>query len=504
VALYSSVEVKVGFFVGLCAALFVAMLVTYSKVAPVWRGRQEINVVFADVSSLRPDAPVRYNGVEVGRVKWVRMVHLDKKNMDRLPKLARNDLDNLPLRSEAVKKELREAREDDFDGKCRRELKDRTMIELCLEVLQEGDVKRYRLDDKIRIVSTVFGDAAVEIISGSGTVNTSNSGNLVLGVSGDFFSNLAKSMGDVKEILSNVTEVVGTQERRSFERATARFTRISDRADKIGDFADKRAEVTSNKMDTLSTDINKTMTKASDSLEKIEPQARKTFDNIRGRFNNAQDRISDADREITSMTVEFTNDAKTLRADITFTMEQSRPNFEAMKKNIRAVYDDFGGLSSRLDRMRDIAGRVVSQSEPDLERMRSAMSNSLVNLKRTGQAAMENKDLMISNKDLGEYEYNTAVDISRKLAAATRRIREAGAEVDESARAVSAISFKVEAGAPLLANPITPLLTRTSRVLDQMYAMRTPLEDVYHLAETKMLPEFERKRTSWRDELPAK
>jgi ABC-type transporter Mla subunit MlaD len=66
---YSSAEVKAGFFLALCLALFVAMLFIYGKVARAWRGKQEIAVVFTSVTSLRPDAPVRYNGVEVGRVK---------------------------------------------------------------------------------------------------------------------------------------------------------------------------------------------------------------------------------------------------------------------------------------------------------------------------------------------------------------------------------------------------------------------------------------------------
>ena len=66
---YSSAEVKAGVFLTLCMAVFVAMLFIYGKVARVWRGRQEISVVFTSVTSLRRDAPVRYNGVEVGRVK---------------------------------------------------------------------------------------------------------------------------------------------------------------------------------------------------------------------------------------------------------------------------------------------------------------------------------------------------------------------------------------------------------------------------------------------------
>ena len=44
-----------------------------------------------------------------------------------------------------------------------------------LEVLAENDPIRYREDDEVRIVSSVFGDSAVEIISGSGPIRSATS-----------------------------------------------------------------------------------------------------------------------------------------------------------------------------------------------------------------------------------------------------------------------------------------------------------------------------------------
>ena len=81
---YSHVEMKLGMFVAFCLALFVSMLITYGKISPFWRARREINVVFENSNSLRPDSPVRYNGFEVGRVKTMRIIHLDNENLDRL------------------------------------------------------------------------------------------------------------------------------------------------------------------------------------------------------------------------------------------------------------------------------------------------------------------------------------------------------------------------------------------------------------------------------------
>src|SRR5207237_7469767 len=94
---YSNAEVKAGVFLTFCLAMFVAMLFSYGKVASLWRGRQEISVVFTSVTALRPDAPVRYNGVEVGRVREIKILHLDENNVKLLPLLSIRDLDNLPL-----------------------------------------------------------------------------------------------------------------------------------------------------------------------------------------------------------------------------------------------------------------------------------------------------------------------------------------------------------------------------------------------------------------------
>src|SRR5579862_790557 len=201
---YSSVEVKMGFFLTFSLALFVAMLFTFGRIAPVWRARQEIFVAFDNVGGLTVDAPVRYNGLEIGRVKWLRIIHLDDATIERLPALTRRDLDNLPLRPPAMIHELRDVADVDFDRVCREKLKNRTMIEICLELLQDNDFNRFHTDDQARVVSTFFNDSAVEIIAGS-AAQPLDSNKLMLGTSGDFFGNLSKSMGEVKDILSNVT-----------------------------------------------------------------------------------------------------------------------------------------------------------------------------------------------------------------------------------------------------------------------------------------------------------
>ncbi|HEY3322245.1 MAG TPA: MlaD family protein [Planctomycetota bacterium] len=501
---YSQIEVKVGVFVTLSAALFISMLITYGRLAPVWRGRTELRIAFSDIGGLRPDAPVRYNGVEVGRVKQIQLLHLDDDTLDRFAKFSKTDLDNLPLWPETLTRELRAVNDDDFDARCRAALKNRTMVELRLEVLQEGDVKRYRLDDRVRIVATVFGNAAVEIISGKGAVNQPASNQLILGTSGDFFSNLAKSMGEVKEILGSVTDVVGMDERRSFERAFARLAPIVTHSEQIAATSGARTAATTHNMDALGDHIERTLNNASDGLDSLRPQSRQTFDLAAERLRQVQQKLRETQTEGATAWQEAAGDLEVIQKDVETTLNSAKPDFETAKMNFRQIYDRLGGLSTRLDGMRDTAGEAMAQSQPDLERGVAALQNSLTNLKHTGEAANENKDLMISNRDTGEYEYATALDIYRRMVSATRRIREAGADLQDTTslwRQLSASAIQTGSMSTGNAPAAAPVIWPT---LESLMNVRQPLEQQQGFMEDRLVPAFVRKRAGGTDEVAGK
>jgi len=488
---YSSIEIKVGLFLAFSLALFVGMTVNFGKFwTSMGRERVEIFIAFEDVSGLRIDAPVRYNGLEVGRVKWMRVLHLDDAAIERLPQLTRRDLQNLPLRPEPVLKALRSSSDADFPSLLKKTLKDRSMIELCLEVLQEGDAKRYRIDDQVRVVTTVFGDTAVEIVSGNGAISTEKN-RLLLGMTGDFFSNLARSMGDVKDILSNVTDVVGTDERKSFQKAQERFAPMSEKLNAMASIANKRSADTARKLDKIGDDVNATLARTQDILGKLQPQVNETSEHIRDSFASMQERVDDVQTAAGKAFDEISADKNAIRKDVSEAIDQSAPNFEKMKSNIRSVYDVMGGLSFRLDGMRDTGGQLMAQSDPEMARAGKALRKSLVYLKQTGQAANENKDLMISLKDVGEHEYNTAVLIYRDLVMASRRATEAYAEVQDAAVELKEAKADVELG-------------RARRAMDSLTQLRGPLDKVRDSVEDSMLPPFERKKTAWNDDLPPK
>lgn len=504
---YSSIEVRVGFFLAFCFALFISMLVTYGKISPMWRGRQEIHVVFENVNSLRPDAPVRYNGIEVGRVKDLSVLHLDDKSLERFPLFVKRDIDNLPLRPESLKRKLRDVSDIDFDTYCREALKNRTMIELCLEVLQDGDDRHFRLDDQIHIVSTILGDTAVEIISGNGTVNTSNS-NLILGISGDFFSNLAKSMGDVKEILSGVTDVVGEQERRSFERAQARFGGIQNKVNEIAELVNRRSAETVKRMAAVDADIDTTVSRMNGVLENLRPRVEDTSDNIKTSFNGIEAQVNSARTNLSNAITEMEADMKPVRDDIKSALDQSRPDIEQMKKNIQSLTVCLAGLSEKSENIRELGGRLLYQSQPDWTRALGAWGNSFINFRYVKFAGNENKDLMISNRDRGEYEFNSAISIYRSLVVAIRRIREMNAQL-QATQSQPFLSPEDQPSSferlqPSSVGPSGSMGSSFDSISGRLADIIQQLDLVRNEAESKIYPEFERKKTAWQDDAPAK
>ncbi|MGD0094150.1 MAG: MlaD family protein, partial [Planctomycetota bacterium] len=465
-----------------------------SRVGPLWREHQEILVVFDNAGALRLDAPVRYNGVEVGRVKGMRILHLDDETIACLPELNKRQLDDLPLRPEALKRELRGVSDEDFPARCRAALQGRTMIQLCLDVLQEGDVKRYRLDDQVRIVTAVLGDTAVELISGSGSVNVPGSKGMLLGTSGDFFSNLAKSMGEVKEILSSVTDVVGAPERKSFVRAQARLSPIATRLDHLASTASGRTEGTFKRLDSLKERVKLTLDEASVFPDKVRPQAENTATRLKDSLSVIQDRLGGAQTEFQAASNEFTTGFKPIREDVAGVVKKSGPEFDDMRERLRQLYDVPGNLALKIEGSRTTAGWLYAQSQPDWERTLEAGKNSLFNLSCANQAALENKDLMLSGRDAGEYEYNTALDIYRRLTFATRRFRESAAELQDAGTLL----------AVRLPGQASMTVVQAAATVGRLAATRAPLDGVQAEVETLMLPPYVRKKEAWLEEVRVK
>ncbi len=482
---YSRSEFATGFVVLALIGTGIFLAAKYGDVERFWGPRQEVLVVFDNIGSLQKDSPVRYNGMEVGRVKALRIVHLDEKVLeDRFPELTRASIDNLPLRPDDLKRALKEKPDGDLNTLIKRSLAGRTMIELSLDVMLGDDFKRYRSDDHCRIVTTVFGDSSVEIISGSGPVIQSSQQLYLIGLSGDFFSNLQKSMGEVKTILSGVSDVIGTSERRSFSRSQDTYNRISKRLASVTALADERMPATMKRFSALPVSAKSKLAEVTKNFEAINPHAQESVDTVRAGLKDVQDRFDLFQKEAMVTITDLSAEADKLQEALKKPLADSKADFIEMKARLASLSVSFERVSGRMTTAGDVASSMLLQSEDDLGRFGVAAKNSIDNLKIAAYVANENKDLMLSRRDVGEYEYFTAQDIYRKLQLSLRRMREALADASDAAT-----DAELEAPASLAA--------RLQQASLKVMEARENLEPVRDRIEERMIPPFNRKGTYW-------
>lgn len=501
---YTSAEVKAGVFLTFCLALFVAMLFVYGKAARIWRGRQELKVVFTSVTSLRPDAPVRFNGVEVGRVRTIEILNLTEKNLARLPgPYTLRDLDNLPL-TESEKIELRkkvvttslvddvlrQKKEEEFQQAVREKLADRTMIELTLEVLnprgKEDGAKRYRVDDQVRISTTLLGDTSVEIASGNGAAVDPNQDRLVLGISGDFFTNLGKSIEQVKEILASVSDVVGAQERESVRKALRRFDTITERIENVVNVADKRLPATWDKIDVLADSAKKDLDTIGETVSILQPQISRTLTTADESVKDLQKRLGDLADEARQAVVDVKGQVKPILEDVHYITGHSKDDFPLLVKNAKDLAARLKLSADKLDGVLATGDRLLQESYPDLRRLILAFRMGAENFKEATDL-IKRKPWLIINKPTGETAFEKPLDTARKLEEATKRFRELNTELQAIRRGMAP-----PAGAPQKTS--SEQLKRLDFLIQELNILSDVIKDSADQTRKVVLPEFERKR----------
>ncbi|MCW8131281.1 MAG: hypothetical protein KIS92_13110 [Planctomycetota bacterium] len=319
---FSNAEVKAGIFLTFCLGLFVAMLFIYGKVTRSWRGQRTLRCVFTEVANLRPDSRVHYNGLEVGRIRGLRIIQIEESLLANLPRLGEHDLERLPL-TEEEREDLRGVSAERLDEEMRKRLLGRTMVALELEVLHEGDAKRYREDDEIRISTSLMGEAVVEIVSGTGEPVPPESPRVLIGASGDMYSDLAKSLSQVKDIVGSMSEMVGggdaspmAQKIANFETFTGRIDDLSQGLDKslpsIWDNLDRRLNDGGERIKsiekaivTMRPDLVKALENAEKSLNDMRGQLKTMSDEAHGRIAETKQQVKDQIAEVAPLVKEY-------------------------------------------------------------------------------------------------------------------------------------------------------------------------------------------------------
>jgi len=482
---YSSAEVKAGVFLTLCLGVFVAMLFIYGKVARVMRGRQNIEVVFTSVTSLRRDAPVRYNGVEVGRVKDTSILHLTEENISRLPELGLKDLDNLPL-TDREQKQLRNPAETPparFQEDVAKKLLNRTMILLTLEVLQEGDKERYRVDDAVHISTTLMGDTSVEISSGILKTLDPEDKRLMLGRSGDFFSDLAKSVEQVKEILGSVSDLVGPEERASVRKSLRRFDTITDHIEKIVALADQRLPKTWDKADALADTARENFVRIGDTVATIQPQVSKTLATADDAIKDVEGRVGSLADETKAAVVDVRSQIKPVLSDVQQITSKSKDDFPVMIHNAKDLAVRLQESAGKLDNVLGTGNRLLNESYPDLRRLVLALRLGAENFEEATNL-LKRKPWLIYNIGKESETYNTAQKTARDLEVATRRFAELSAELQAVQRNLDQAPSKEQA-------------ERIAFLVQELNVLCDMLKFAGDVSRKEVLPPLERKKTSF-------
>ena len=300
----SSNEIKAGVFLTFCFALFIAMLFVLGHFGHSLRGRQLVDVIFAQVNALRPEAPVMYNGMSIGRVHKVSIVRVDAAMLGRFPPLGRADIPNLPL-TDIERSQLTSLADDKVDAAARALVMNRTMVLLTLDLLSENDSQRFRIDDEYRINASMMGDSSVEIRSGTGKAIPPAYTNVVVGVAGDMYTDLGKSLAQVKDILASMAEMAGGDATKrniqgqlnNFDLFTSNFDELSasmvETLPKTWDSVDTRMLTTKYSLQSLEEQIKALKPKMEDSLARAEKAIADVRKNAVESLKGGQESIAD-------------------------------------------------------------------------------------------------------------------------------------------------------------------------------------------------------------------
>lgn len=358
----SNAEIKAGVFLTFCLALFVAMLFVLGKFGGAWRGKVMVQVAFTHVSALRPEAPVRYNGMEMGVVKNVNIVRVDEAFLSKLPVIARRDLENLPL-SASERERLAVlsgggaataggSGSGSLDSEARKIILGRTMVLLTLELLAENDPQRYRLDDEYRVTSSLMGDSAVEIRTGAGQEAARTHGQYLLGIGGDMYTDLGNSIGQVKDILASMSEMIGGDDwRTNIKAQVANFEAFSTRIESLSASMAEKLPETWGSMDRRLTEGRQTLNDIEAKAAKMKPELdqsmAKAEDSIREVRKNAGEAIQEAQTKVRDCRKGALEQIKKWR-ELTGEYRESVP---AQIKSGRDWTDRFLPTASRLENM---------------------------------------------------------------------------------------------------------------------------------------------------------
>lgn len=372
----SHAEIKAGVFLTFCLALFIAMLFVLGRFGREWRGRQEIRVVFTKINGLPTEAPVFYNGMQVGHVKAMKLRRLTAELLQRMPAFTRRDLPSLPL-SDDERIAFRESADGDeeFDKKLRELVRDRSVSVLLLDLLNENDAQRFHVDDEYRITGSLTGDRAVAVRSGSGGVVPLQYDKVFLGHGGDIYTDLGKSVAQIRDILASMAEMVGGDSGKSaIHGQLANFDDFTRRLDEATASLETKLPTTWDTLDARIDTGQKQLTDVEGKILKFKPELAKALE-------DAQKSIAEARADFNKSIGPVQDQLRDGRKSVSASLDEARKLAAESREKIPEQIRDLRAWTEKLT-------PSVAKIESALDRTNAALSENIDTTRAALQAAV--------------------------------------------------------------------------------------------------------------------
>ncbi len=473
-------EIKAGTFIAFSLALLFAMVFAVGDCGKYLRGSQECSVLFSSVTGLQPSSAVNYAGVEIGQVRETRIVIVDHKLLQRMPVITVDILDRLPL-TFSEREQLKLLKDPMLvDQEVRRligprkptadqpDRPGRKMIMLVLEVLQDRQNLGFRVDDVVRLATTVMGDSTVEISPGSGRVLKDHQ--VLLGDGSNLFSQVSDSMREIRNLLARVSDTIGQEERANIQVIIGNARKASDNLVLASDRLKTMVINTENPIAAAARDLQAGMGEA----RKAVASARTTIESIDKTVETVKPKVVSA---LTSGKAMMESGQKAAQSAERL-MDAARPKVVSALEEMASASRKAGLALAEMQSLLVGTGDGLDENRPAIRRALLDFRESARNFKDLSSRVKRQPWLLMKRASVKEQELVVLESASRELASAT-------AELAITSEFLNSVANNPKAVSRLGAERAGELIKAIEKIHQELQKRNTKSEQKLHKLDRK-------------------
>jgi ABC-type transporter Mla subunit MlaD len=430
------------------------MVFSVGNCRQAFRGRQDLTVLFSHVTGLQPNSPVNYAGVEIGRVREIRILTVNAELLRVVPKITADNLDRLPITMEESDQLKAIKAPPELDAKARQLVIGRTIIALVLEIARSRHEIGFREDDLVRLETTLMGESAVDISPGS--AKPLPPGEDLLGDGSNLLTQMTASAREVRKLLERVSGILGEEEGVAIRSTLANLKKVSEDASQT--IATARDMVKENRQTLKDSvgDFRRTMEEARKIVEEAHPLALALLESGK--------KMMDKGQETTRLSAEILAEAK--------------PRLNSLIDNADKAAKATAGTLTELEKLLVETGDTVEENRPVLRRAMLDVRESSRNLREMTDRLKFEPWLLMKKPASGSQDKVLMEQSARNLATASENLATA-------VEVLKAIATNPEAAAALEAGRAADLMEQIRAVTKQLEERRDQLEKKLKPVERK-------------------